>query len=85
MKDSFVEIGNEVVKIAVAIFVGGLTAYIQQRRKEKANRLAEIVASSEFWKKEVADMKAYTERKIDELETRMNQCYEELAKHQSRN
>jgi hypothetical protein len=85
VKDSFVEISNEVVKIAVALFVGGLTAYIQQRRKEKANRLAEIMASSEFWKKEVADLKAYTTEKVKDLETKMQTCYEELREYQSRN
>ena len=74
MKDSLAEIGNEVVKITIALFVGGLTAYIQQKRKEKANKLAEIMASSDFWKKEVSDLKTYFESKVTDLQAQLNEC-----------
>ena len=67
---------NEAGKAGAALFVGSLSTYLLQRRKEKANRLAEIVAQSDYWKKEVKELKEYTDEKIKDLQTQLDECNE---------
>lgn len=73
------------MKAAAALIAGGLTTYLVQRRKEKANKMAQEIANSEFWRNEVKEIKAYTDEKIKDLTKKMDTCYEELASYQRGN
>jgi hypothetical protein len=75
----FIEIG----KLIAAALGGSLPTYLAMREKAKSNRVAEQIANSEFWKKEVADIKSYTDGKISAMKADLDDC---IKKHgQSKN
>jgi hypothetical protein len=74
--DIFIEIG----KGAAAFLSGGIVAYMAEKRKAKMNKVAQEIAMSDYWKKEVQDLKNYTDAKIEMLSTELDHCKKDVVK-----
>jgi len=74
--DVFIEIG----KGAAAFLSGGIVAYMAEKRKAKVNKVAQEIAMSDYWKREVEDLKNYTDRKIETLSTELEHCKKDVVK-----
>jgi 23S rRNA maturation mini-RNase III len=88
MKDSYYTFMEEVGKAAAALFTGAIAAYLVQRRKEKANKFAQMVIQSDFWQNqtkstretynelhdEFEEFKRQTKLEIQHLQKQLDEC-----------
>jgi hypothetical protein len=51
-----------------------------EKRKAKVNKVAQEIAMSDYWKREVEDLKNYTDRKIETLSTELEYCKKDVLK-----